>query len=258
METELFASVEAGDLAKFQELIKKETKETIDQVDFYGYTALHAAAENGRLEMIPALLEAGADINRATYDATFTSLHHALAKGHMECARLLVERGADVNVLNEGGCFGSSLFYAVYRNDPEFVKYLIGKGADVNCISGQGYACLHQAAMSDFPEICKILIDHGADVNVQDEEELTPLHCAARDGYGECVMILCKAGADCYKTNNEGKTAKDLADMATEAETVEYLAKCETGLVGDEAPKKKERAPIQHKEIVVPAGWGPG
>ena len=104
----------------------------------------------------------------------------------------------------------------------------------------------------------RILIDHGADVNVQDEEELTPLHCAARDGYGECVMILCKAGADCYKTNNEGKTAKDLADMATEAETVEYLAKCETGLVEDTPPRKKERAPIQHKEIVVPAGWGPG
>ena len=56
METELFASVEAGDLDKFRELIKKETKETIDQVDFYGYTALHAAAENGRLEMIQPLL----------------------------------------------------------------------------------------------------------------------------------------------------------------------------------------------------------
>ena len=56
METELFASVEAGDFDKFKELVKKETKETIDQVDFYGYTALHAAAENGRLEMIPPLL----------------------------------------------------------------------------------------------------------------------------------------------------------------------------------------------------------
>ena len=56
METELFASVEAGDLDKFRDLIKKETKETIDQVDFYGYTALHAAAENGRLEMIQPLL----------------------------------------------------------------------------------------------------------------------------------------------------------------------------------------------------------
>merc|ERR1719397_2487074 len=94
--------------------------------------------------------------------------------------------------------------------------------------------------------------------NIQDEEELTPLHCAARDGYGECVWILCKAGADCYKTNTEGKTARDLADMATEQETVQFLAKFETGLVAEQAPKKKERAPIEHKEIVVPAGWGPG
>ena len=69
-----------------------------------------------------SISEAGADINRATYDATFTALHHALANGHMETARLLVEKGADVNVLNEGGCYGSSLHYAVFKNDVEFVK----------------------------------------------------------------------------------------------------------------------------------------
>ena len=70
-----------------------------------------------------AISDAGADISRATYDATFTSLHHALAKGHMEVARLLVEKGADVNVLNEGGCYGSSLHYSVYKDDVEFTKY---------------------------------------------------------------------------------------------------------------------------------------
>ena len=32
METELFAAVTAGDLDKVKELLKKETKETIDQV----------------------------------------------------------------------------------------------------------------------------------------------------------------------------------------------------------------------------------
>ena len=69
---------------------------------------------------------------------------------------------------------------------------------------------------------------------------------------------------------------QDLADMATQQDTVTFLAKCETGLIPDEAPKQKvgsssmvmssspvttllqERGPIEHKEIVVPAGWGPG
>ena len=35
------------------------------QVDFYGYTALHAAGENGRTEMVGPLLDAGANIDRA-------------------------------------------------------------------------------------------------------------------------------------------------------------------------------------------------
>ena len=34
-------------------------------------------------------------------------------------------------------------------------RYLISKGADVNVYSGQGYTCLHQAALSDLPEIIK-------------------------------------------------------------------------------------------------------
>merc|ERR1712209_118618 len=114
--------------AKAKELLKKETKETIDQVDFYGYTALHAACEAGHADLIVPLLEAGADINRATYDATFTSLHHALAKTKWDCARILIEKGADLDVLNEGGCFGSSLHYAVYQGNEEFVKLILQGG----------------------------------------------------------------------------------------------------------------------------------
>merc|ERR1711892_526707 len=157
METELFASVEAGDFDKFKELIKKETKETIDQVDFYGYTALHAAAESGRPEMIPMLLDAGANINSATYDATFTALHHALAKGHFDCAKILIERGADLTA-----------------------------------------------------------------------------------------------------RQNEGKTAKDLADFVNEQEMTAFLGSCEMGLIPENPPQKQVRAAVVHREIVVPEGWGPG
>ena len=39
--------------------------------------------------------------------------------------------------------------------------------------------------------------------------------------------------------NCEKKTAKDLADMATESETVAFLTSCENGLIPDTPPKKK-------------------
>merc|ERR1711953_989481 len=224
METELFAACTEGDVAKAKELLKKETKETIDQVDFYGYTALHAACEAGHADLIVPLLEAGADINRATYDATFTSLHHALAKAKWDCARILIEKGADLDVLNEGGCFGSSLHYAVYQGNEEFVKLILSKGADLNSA---------------------------------DEESLTPLHMAARDGQGEIALMLVKAGANLHATNQEGKTPELLADFVNEQPMKEFLAKAATGIVGP-APGKQERAPVVQREIVVPEGWGPG
>merc|ERR1712179_805983 len=258
METELFASVEAGDLDKFKELIKKETKETIDQVDFYGYTALHAAAENNRPQMIPLILDAGADINRATYDATFTALHHALANGHFDCARVLIDRGADVNLLNEAGVFGSSLHYAIIKDSEEFVKLILSKGGDVNLCSGQGFTPIYQASMANQPSIVKILLEAGADPNVPDEDDLTPLHVAARDGCGEVALILVKAGADLKAKNNEGKTASQLADYVNEQEMKNFLLKCESGEIPPDPPVARVREAPVMREIIVPEGWGPG
>jgi len=258
METELFAAVTAGELDKVKELLKKETKETIDQVDFYGYTALHAAAETGRKEMIPLILDAGADINRATYDATFTALHHALAQGHFECARVLIDRGADLNLLNEAGVFGSSLHYAILKDNEEFVKLLMSKGADVNLCSGQGFTPIYQASMADQPNIVKLLIDAKADVNTPDEDDLTPLHVAARGGCGEVAMMLVKAGADLQAKNNEGKTAAELADFVNEQEMKNFLVSCAEGKIPANPPKAAVREAPVMREIVVPEGWGPG
>jgi len=257
METELFAACTEGDVAKAKELLKKETKETIDQVDFYGYTALHAACESGHPDLILPLLEAGADINRATYDATFTSLHHAIAKGKWDCARILIEKGADLDLLNEGGCFGSSLHYAVYQGNEEFVKLLLAKGADVNSISGQGYTPLHMAVINCHDALVPILIVGGADIDLADEESLTPLHMAARDGQGEIALMLVKAGSNLHATNIEGKTPELLANFVNEQPMEEFLKRAATGIVGP-APGKQERAPVVLREIVVPAGWGPG
>jgi sRNA-binding protein len=61
-----------------------------------------AAAFNGELECVQALLESGADINHATTNLN-TPLMKAAVYGHTACVRFLLGSGADVNKVNNKG-----------------------------------------------------------------------------------------------------------------------------------------------------------
>ena len=54
------------------------------------------AAENGHLGVVKALIEAGADINKADTDNR-TPLYRAAARGHEAVVKALIEEGADVD-----------------------------------------------------------------------------------------------------------------------------------------------------------------
>jgi RNA polymerase sigma factor (sigma-70 family) len=64
--------------------------------------AIHAASAAGSVPIVRALLDAGADVNRAQ-QAGFTPLHAAAMEGRLELAKLLLDRGADVNAKADDG-----------------------------------------------------------------------------------------------------------------------------------------------------------
>jgi len=66
------------------------------------WTALHAAASDGRTAIAKVLLEHGADVNRQS-DNGNTPLHLAALWEHYETAKLLLASGADVTIRNENG-----------------------------------------------------------------------------------------------------------------------------------------------------------
>jgi ankyrin repeat protein len=73
----------------------------IDQL-VNGYTPLYAAARNGHLEIVQALLKAGASVNKANHLGE-TPLYIAAENGHVKIVRTLIEAGADVNVPDNKG-----------------------------------------------------------------------------------------------------------------------------------------------------------
>ena len=104
------------------------------------WTLLHkATAEQASLELVRALIDAGADINARDNEGN-TPLHFSVKRINREkfatrdyegIVRLLLEKKADVHIVNVGGATPLHTA-AAFRADPSAVEMLIQAGADVN------------------------------------------------------------------------------------------------------------------------------
>jgi ankyrin repeat protein len=100
-----------------------------------GYTALSLAAENGDLEIVAALLEAGADPNQSDGHQN-PPIYRAALLGNTRVVERLLQSGADPNGKNSNG--EAALIEAADWGDPEMVKLLLEAGADPKVESKHG------------------------------------------------------------------------------------------------------------------------
>ena len=83
------------------------------------------AAAGGNVDVVNALIAAGADVNSRSNDGS-TSLTVAAFRGNLGCAKALIAAGADVNAKNNSG--DTALMIAVKRNYPDIVALLQASG----------------------------------------------------------------------------------------------------------------------------------
>lgn len=127
--------------------------------------SIHAAAKDGKSDIVLKRLENGADAG-ATDLSGNTPLHLAVAHGHVQTMEVLLKHGADVNALDRHG------------NTP-----------------------LHLAAKAGHVEAITLLLDSGANADARNQSERTPfmlavIHEAPSEKHVDAAEALFCAGAD--------------------------------------------------------------
>lgn len=250
-----------GDTCKHKyKLCEKEYKSWQESGFSLDYP-LRIAARNGYMNILKAMIEAGANISG---DIKYTPLHEAVEDGRIEMVQFLLENGANINAKTETRGEETPLSLAVNKACPmyqqnaaedhqkyvEIIKLLIARRADINesdplgWTVGQGGSInlvkllvengavilnghLHSAANDGKTDIAEFLIDNGADLNFKNAQGDTPLHKAASLFQVDTIKFLAAKGAKIDIIDNLGQTPLHIAAHLGSEKTI--LALVELG-----------------------------
>jgi len=146
--------------------------------DIHGQSPLHLAAARGRVEIVEALLAAGADKDVPDGSRT-TPLHVAAHEGHAQVVTALCQSGASVSRGDSQSM--SPLHAACLAGHHGVMKALTNAGAKLHDENKAGRSPLHLAASSGHLLVVQGLLELRADANAQDLTGLTPLELCQSD-----------------------------------------------------------------------------
>ena len=150
------------------------------------------------------------DAPRPLYDAII-SRHTFEGKGdRLEVVRALVEAGAEIDFVDPG-TGESPLAAALLDGDIAIAAYLLTKGADPNLRIWDNRRAIHSAIRGNNQRCVKLLLSSDADPNVQADDGITPLVQAIKANNFEIVRILLEHGADPKMPGPEGHLPIDFA-----------------------------------------------
>lgn len=221
----------------FEEAAKFFSRESMEQVDDGGTTAVHHAARQNHVDMLKVMIDKGVDVNiaqDAPAEAGNTPLHEACARGNVKVAELLMKSGADDSLLNVKGESAAHLVMKkrVYGGDMRTEdRTAILEALEHVDIPGSGgrtplMQMLLQRDVYGKDEILSVLLDKGVDVNQRDEGGNTALIIAMdNQGHRGTVKELMRAGADVNAENRNGDTALHMALRWGDQESAIYMIK---------------------------------
>ena len=217
-------------------------------LQFNGDDFVRCAAE-GDQKALTLFLQAGFDPNTPN-SASNTALMAAAERGRADIVKLLLDNKANPNVAGRDGI--TPLMVAAQNNQPDIVKLLLSRGADPNHQDNSGWTAVLKAAyqgnakciallaaqskleldrallvatLMERKDAVKALLDNGAEVDTRASDGRTPLMLGAGKGNKEIVQALLAAGADPTLTDRAGETPKAIAAAKGFNEIVDLLGR---------------------------------
>ena len=184
--------VELAAEGNISELTKTIDVSQINRKYQFGFTLLHYAAKENRLEVIEYLVSSGCDINVVDDDGQ-TPLHKSAMLGRAESVKLLIDKGASVNQIDNNG--NTPLHVAIISGgDFDTVKALIEK-ANVCIQNNNDQNVLHVAIRYHKVDSIGLLLNHDQAsvlITANDTDGLSSVHLAVSLGYLDTTEKLLK------------------------------------------------------------------
>lgn len=243
---QMFAAVISSDADDLRQAIDNgaqlESRRVLD--DRPNRSALIVAIDQGNVELLRILLDAGADPNSAA--AGWEPITFAARKGHADIVQEFLDRGVYVDgdaegqtplsqasarkhnhvvqqLVNAGAEMHAEVMYGAAEGNPEALGIMLDAGADPDIVGYYGQTPLTMAAVFSVLPSIELLLDAGADPLLADSQGKTPVLLAAQHGLSRAVELLLEAGADpntgdelgitpliAVATNNDAHLARQL------------------------------------------------
>jgi len=142
-EPPLILAAELGDLPRIDHLLGREQSALVDVRDSCAWTPLMKAAQNGHLQSVQRLLDAGAQTGLGDKGG-YTALMLAASNNHAAVVELLLEYGADPNRREQTRGW-SALIWAAKRGHLDSFDTLLKAGAEHRFLDKQGKSALDWA-----------------------------------------------------------------------------------------------------------------
>lgn len=138
-------------------------------------SALGVAAEHGHIDVMEAILSAGAEVNAECGDGT-TALHYAAMNTEPDAVDILVKAGAKMEMKGTEDNLTPPLMAAT-QEAFETMCALLRHGADPNAKAAGGDTALHMIctlSKAGFEKVANELMLRGADKTILDWDGCTP------------------------------------------------------------------------------------